>query len=98
MLGIFPTLEGSITTIWNDATPPGYALTQAASVVEGQNLTALYWGGPTRGFKHTNKTLPSDVTVHYNFASIPDELPAVVSFDNVLLSSIHLEAYCQIFN
>ena len=27
MLGITPELEGSITTIWDDATPPGYVVT-----------------------------------------------------------------------
>jgi len=93
MLGIFPTLEGSITSIWDYDKPPGYTLTEAASTSGDHNLTTLYWGGPTVGLQHTNKSLPSDVSVHYTFGSIPGALPAIVSFKNVLLSSVHLEAY-----
>jgi hypothetical protein len=96
-LGIFETVEGSITNIWDDTKPPGYALTTvtaaagAAGSREGTELTALYWGGPTRGWNAT----PNSVTGKplLTFSSIPGHLPASVLDGRHLFFSAHLEAY-----
>lgn len=96
-LGIFETVEGSITNIWDDEKPPGYTLTTvstaagAAGSHEGSSLTALYWGGPTRGWNAT----PAGVTGSplLTFSSIPGHLPASVLDGRHLFFSVHLEAY-----
>lgn len=98
-LGIFETVEGSISNIWDDAKPPGYTLTTvqgtaaAAGAAPGgsRSLTALYWGGPTRGWNAT----PSSVTGKplLTFSSIPGHLPASVLDRRHLFFSAHLEAY-----
>ena len=104
MLGITPELEGSITTIWDDATPPGYVVTNVTHLdgLEGLDgsaassklsMRALYWGGPTRGWKKTPASPPLPGTKVLEFASIPGDLPAGVLHENVLLLSVHLEAF-----
>lgn len=89
LLGKFPTTEGSITNIWDDDKPPGYTITD----VDGHQgrMQALYFGGPTRGWKNTPKTWPG--TTLLTFANIPNSLPAAVQDGNMLLFSVHLEAY-----
>jgi hypothetical protein len=83
-LGIFETVEGSITNIWDDAKPPGYTLTSVNTTAAaagggggGSSLTALYWGGPTRGWQHTPRGTGTAKPL-LTFSSIPGYLPASV--------------------
>ena len=52
---------------------------------------AIYYGGPTIGWRQTS--LPQLGVKDASFASIPGELPAIIKYDNMLLTSVHLEAY-----
>jgi hypothetical protein len=89
LLGVFPEVEGSISSIIDDEDSPGYKLTALDN-----GLHAIYWGGPTRGWKRTPATVPG--TVLARFTSIPGSLPAAVHVDdkdgNRLLFSAHFEA------
>uniref|UniRef100_A0A7S2R509 Biotin-protein ligase N-terminal domain-containing protein n=1 Tax=Rhizochromulina marina TaxID=1034831 RepID=A0A7S2R509_9STRA len=89
LLARFPaTVEGSITDIANYDQSPPYAATSLSN-----NLTALYYGGPTRGWKDTPKTLPLGTHVLATFSEVGDgDLPAAVTFQDMLLWSVHLEA------
>ena len=85
LLGAYPvTMEGAITGI---APWPGYATTVLSN---GRN--AIYYGGPTVGLQHTN--LASLLGAKdASFASIGDGLPAVIVYNNLILTSVHLEAF-----
>lgn len=89
LLNEFPMTEGSITTIWDDDVPPGYAITG----VDGHQgrMQALYYGGPTRGWRKTSKSHPGSTLL--TFADIEGSLPAAVQNGKMLLFSVHLEAY-----
>ena len=50
LLGRFPLVEGSITTIHDDSVPPGYALTRYR-LSNGTLGHGVYWGGPTWGWR-----------------------------------------------
>jgi len=89
LLGRFPETEGSITTIWDDDKPPGYTVTDVDS--PGGLMQVLYFGGPTRGWRHTSKSVPGTTLLTY--ADIPGKLPAGIQDGNMLLFSVHLEAY-----
>jgi len=103
LLGRFPEVEGSITSIQDDAVPPGYKLTgvTTASAVEAEgaeatvSLHAIYWGGPTRGFKSLPKT-GTPGTVLATFSSVSGSLPAAWHVRDRqgtrLLFSAHFEA------
>jgi glutamine amidotransferase-like uncharacterized protein len=82
----FPTVEGSITSIADYEGDPGYAMTGLGN---GHNV--LYYGGPTRGWSQTPSTYPGVKMA--SFSAIPGELPAVIANGNMLLTSVHLEAY-----
>jgi len=84
LLGAYPmTIEGSIREVWDYDVNPGNAITTLSN---GHN--ALYWGGPTVGYEYTSNPLGVvDTTFTYR------ELPAVVKYNNMLLTSVHLEAY-----
>jgi len=88
-LGIFPEVEGSISNIIDDEDQPGYKLTRIDN-----GLHAIYWGGPTRGWRRTPSTVPG--TVLARFADVPGALPAAVHVNdkdgNRLLFSAHFEA------
>jgi hypothetical protein len=86
LLGRFPTVEGSITDIADYDDDPPYAVT---GLDNGHH--ALYYGGPTRGWSQTPSTFPG--TKMASFAAISGELPAAVMNGNMLLTSVHLEAY-----
>lgn len=88
MLDRFPTVEGSITNIADYDENPGYALT---SLSNGHN--AIYYGGPTQGWQNTQINLPLGAEKQASFAAIPGELPALVKYNKMLLSSVHLEAF-----
>ncbi len=82
----FPTVEGSITSIADYDVPPGYAMTTLSN---GQHM--IYYGGPTRGWMDTPNTYPG--TMLTSFAAIPNSLPAAIRNGNMLLTSVHAEAY-----
>lgn len=86
LLGKYPTVEGSITDIADYDASPGYALT---SVSNGEQM--IYYGGPTRGWRSTPADFPGQALL--NYASIPGNLPASIKYNNMLLMSVHAEAY-----
>jgi len=86
MLDIYPTVEGSIREIADYDKSPGYALTTLSN---GRN--AIYYGGPTRGYEYTSSDFPG--IADSTFSAIPGNLPAIIKYNNLLLSSVHLEAY-----
>ena len=85
LLGAYPvTLEGAIGSI---APWPGYSMTALSN---GRN--AIYYGGPTVGLLNTNPaTLLGEKAA--SFASIDGQLPAVIVYNKLLLTSVHLEAF-----
>ncbi len=86
LLGKFPTVEGSITTIADYDVPPGYTMT---SLSNGNNV--VYSGGPTRGWNQTPSAFPGTEVAY--FTAIPGQLPAIIIDGNMLLATVHLEAY-----
>ncbi len=85
LLGAYPvTMEGAISSI---APWPGYAMTVLSN---GRN--AIYYGGPTVGLQRTSPASLLGETAA-SFASIGGGLPAVIIYNNVLLTSVHLEAF-----
>ncbi len=85
LLGAYPaTVEGAISAI---APWPGHALTTLSN---GRH--AIYYGGPTIGLSHTSSASlvgQEDAT----FADIGGGLPAVIAWNKILLTSVHLEAF-----
>ena len=88
LLGRFPTLEGSITDIADYDSSPGYALTSLSN-----GFNAIYYGGPTMGWRQTSINLPIGASIIASFSAIPGELPAIVQNGKMLLTSVHLEAF-----
>jgi len=86
LLNKYPTVEGSITDIADYGKSPGYALT---TLNNGEQM--IYYGGPTRGWKQTSIDFPGQALM--SFASIPNNLPASIKYNNMLLMSVHAEAY-----
>lgn len=86
LLGVYPTVEGSITDIADYEGNPDHKLTTLSS-----GFNAIYYGGPTRGWRDTPSTYPgvADAT----FSEISGDLPAIIKYNNLLLTSVHLEAY-----
>ena len=84
MLRIYNTVEGSIQNI---ADYPDYTVTPLSN---GRN--AIYYGGPTIGWKNTLAG-SYDGFADATFSSISEDLPAVIKYNNILLTSVHLEAY-----
>jgi hypothetical protein len=83
LLGLVPTVEGSISTI---ADYPAYNMTRMSN-----GLNMIYYGGPTWGWRQTPKETVG--TALMTFASIPGNLPAAVKLDKMLLLSVHPEAF-----
>ena len=84
LLGAYPEpVEGSIREIADYDEGPGWAITQLDN-----GHTALYWGGPTIGYDYTD-TVAGVVDSSLQYRG----LPAVVKYNNMLLTSVHLEAY-----
>lgn len=86
LLGKFPTVEGSVTGIADYEVPPGYAMTRLSNGNE-----VVYSGGPTRGWSQTPSAFPGTEMAY--FTAIPGQLPAIIIDGDMLLSSVHLEAY-----
>ena len=87
MLNYYPaTVEGSITDIadYDSSTPYAMALLSTG-------FNAIYYGGPTIGWRTT--TGPAPGITEATYAAIPGELPAVIKYNNALLTSVHLEAF-----
>jgi len=83
LLGRFPTVEGPIAEIAEDAE---YNMTRMSN-----GLEMIYYGGPTRGWRQTSDIVPGTVLI--TFTAIPGDLPAAVKSKNLLLISVHPEAY-----
>jgi glutamine amidotransferase-like uncharacterized protein len=88
MLDYYPaTVEGSITDIADYEGNPDHALTPLST-----GFNAIYYGGPTVGWKDTS--LPAPGVTEATFTAIPGDSPAIVKYnDNTLLTSVHLEAF-----
>ncbi|MBS3075467.1 hypothetical protein J4429_03325 [Candidatus Pacearchaeota archaeon] len=86
LLGKYPTVEGSLTDIQDYDQSPGYTLTDVSN---GEQM--IYYGGPTRGWRQTPSDYPGIGLLTYT--SIPNNLPAVIKYNNMLLTSVHPEAY-----
>ena len=85
LLGAYPVaLEGAISSI---APWPGYAMTTLSN---GRN--AIYYGGPTIGLQHTSLAALIG-SKDASFANIGGDLPAVIVTNDLLLTSVHLEAF-----
>lgn len=87
MLDIYPTVEGSITDIADFEGNTNHAVT---SLSNGRN--AIYYGGPTIGWRNT---IPGSYVgvADSTFTAIPGNLPAVIKYNKTLLTSVHLEAF-----
>eukprot|EP01065_Artemidia_motanka_P044426 TRINITY_DN6321_c0_g1_i1.p2 TRINITY_DN6321_c0_g1~~TRINITY_DN6321_c0_g1_i1.p2 ORF type:complete len:248 (+),score=57.03 TRINITY_DN6321_c0_g1_i1:184-927(+) len=89
-LGLYPEVEGSITTVHDYSDTPPYKLTGLSN-----GLNAIYWGGPTRGWRSTPKS-GSPGRVLATYTAVPGDLMAGVHVKdgsgNRLLFSAHLEA------
>ena len=88
-LGIYPTLEGSITDI-QDFEPPGYAMTGTSDAAASR---MIYFGGPTRGWKNTPAAVQGRTILTFEGTKGAEGLPAAVIDGNKLLMSVHAEAY-----
>ena len=94
LLGLFPPVEGSITDVQDMEKPPEYALTKISS-----GHTAIYYGGPTIGWRHTSPQLPPGAVTHARYSDVPHTPPAIVSVrppegaGHLMLFSVHLEAF-----
>ncbi len=87
LLGAYPTVEGSIREIADYDSSPGYALTQLSN-----GFSAIYYGGPTRGYEYTSlQGTPGVIDAAYTVYG--NGMPAVIKYNNMLLNSVHLEAY-----
>jgi Biotin-protein ligase, N terminal len=85
LLGAYPrTMEGAISRI---APWPGYAVTAL-----GNGRNAIYYGGPTIGLQHTDLANLAGEKVA-SFSGIDGHLPAIIIYRNLLLTSVHLEAF-----
>jgi glutamine amidotransferase-like uncharacterized protein len=84
LLGAYPAaIEGSIREVADYDVGSGYTV---ASLDNGHR--AVYWGGPTIGYENTSE-LAGFVEARFQYRA----LPAVVRYNNLLLTSVHLEAY-----
>lgn len=84
LLGAYPgTVEGSIREIADWDGNPTYSVSALDN-----GLNALYWGGPTMGYEYT-PAIVGELQASYVYGN----LPAVVKYNNMLLTSVHLEAY-----
>jgi glutamine amidotransferase-like uncharacterized protein len=93
LLGAYPaTVEGSIKEIADYDVGTGYAVASLVRSLDPDQNTfpALYWGGPTRGRLYTSN---DGNTGNVDASFFPSQLPAVVKSGNMLLTSVHLEAY-----
>ena len=84
LLGAYPArVEGSIREVADYDVGTGNAVTTLNT-----GRRALYWGGPTIGYKQTS-TGAGTVQARFSYQN----LPAVVTYNNMLLTSVHLEAF-----
>jgi len=86
LLGKYPTVEGSIREIADYDKSPGYAITPLSN-----GFNVVYYGGPTRGYEYTPLSSPGEFIA--TFSAYGNGLPAIIKYNNMLLNSVHLEAY-----
>ncbi|MFA5856910.1 MAG: BPL-N domain-containing protein [Candidatus Pacearchaeota archaeon] len=86
LLGKYPTVEGSILEIADYDSNTPYKVTTLSN---GENM--VYYGGPTRGYKDTPNTIIGEKLM--SFSELSGELPAAIKSDNLLLMSVHAEAF-----
>jgi hypothetical protein len=86
LLGVYPTVEGSIKEIADYDSNNNYALTPLSN-----GFNAIYYGGPTRGYRYTS--LESPGIVDSSYTAFGEGMPAIIKYNNMLLNSVHLEAY-----
>lgn len=94
LLGRFSSIvEGSITDLQDYSKYPCYTV---ATLDNG--LHAVYYGGPTIGWKRTPQGLPEGFKQLIAFSTVKNCPPAGVVSDKLLLWSVHLEAYAGTFD
>jgi hypothetical protein len=86
LLGLYPTIEGSITDIADYDGNPGYALTTMSNGYE-----MIYYGGPTSGWRDTSNIYPGSALL--TLSDIPNNLPGAIKNGKMLLTTVHPEAY-----
>lgn len=87
MLDYYPaTVEGSITDIADYDSNTPYALTPLST-----GFNAIYYGGPTIGWRNTQGPAPGITEATYT--AISGNLPAIIKYNKALLTSVHLEAF-----
>ena len=97
LLGLYPTVEGSIVEIQDYDVPPGYTITGITDNVDGQNLSMVYYGGPTRGYVYTPSTFPGTKVLTFNTQANGNSLLAGVMDGKKLLLTVHPEAVEDIY-
>lgn len=90
-------VEGSVTDISDEETADGVFDGHAVANLSSGHR-AIYYGGPTVGWRHTNEVnLPQGTLVIARFTGVQSQPPAIVrvidSRNQLLLFSVHLEAY-----
>ena len=92
LLGRFPaTVEGSISDIADYSGSPGYAATNLST-----GLTALYYGGPTRGWKDTPSSLPAGTHVLATFSEVGRSTNCTLLLPVLLFFSSHPARWSRI--
>ncbi len=86
LLELYPTVEGSIREIADYDENPGYAITGLDN-----GFNAVYYGGPTRGYEYTDLNSPGEFVATYT--EYGNDMPAIIKYNNMLLNSVHLEAF-----
>ena len=87
VLGLYPTVEGSISDIIDFNTKPGYRMTKVSN---GESM--IYFGGPTRGWHNTPKSVQGKTLLEFAEPAVKG-LPAAVQDGNKLFFSVHAEAF-----
>jgi glutamine amidotransferase-like uncharacterized protein len=91
LLGKYPTtVEGSISSIqyyYSDPVNTSYTVTTMSN---GNRM--IYWGGPTIGYLKTAPSYSGQSLLQFS-NGIPTNLPAAIKYNNLLLTSVHPEAY-----
>lgn len=97
LLGLFPTVEGSIVEIQDFDVPPGYAITGVIDNVDNQKLQMVYYGGPTRGYVYTPATHPGSKILTFDVEPNGNSILAGVIDGKKLLLTVHPEAVEDIY-
>lgn len=89
LLGLYPTVEGSVSSVADFYTPPGHKM---VAVSTGTRM--LYYGGPTLGWRHTPRSsLQGRVVLTFTDHGVSERLPAAVVDGKNVFFSVHAEAF-----